>query len=41
MSATRRDVLFLLSGVVSTAVALEGLSSQVLSSRDNSLPSAT
>ena len=46
MSATRRDVLFLLSGLVSSAVALEGLSSQGLSNQglsnhDNSLPSAT
>jgi len=36
MSTTRREVLFLLSGLVSSAVALEGLPSQ-----DNSLPSAT
>ena len=36
MSATRREVLFLLSGLVSSAVALEALPSQ-----DNSLPSTT
>jgi len=45
MSTTRREALFLLSGLVSSAVALEalpsqGLSNQVLSSQDNSLPSA-
>ena len=36
MTTTRREVLFLLSGLVSSAVALEGLANQ-----DNSLPSAT
>jgi mannose-6-phosphate isomerase-like protein (cupin superfamily) len=36
MSTTRREVLFLLSGLVSSAVALEGLPSQ-----DSSLPSTT
>ena len=46
MSATRRDVLFLLSGLVSSAVALEalpsqGLPNQGLPKQDNSLPSAT
>ena len=46
MSTTRREVLFLLSGLVSSAVALEGLPSQALSNQglsnqDNSLPSAT
>jgi mannose-6-phosphate isomerase-like protein (cupin superfamily) len=46
MSTTRREVLFLLSGLVSSAIALEGLpnqalSNQGLSNQDNSLPSAT
>jgi hypothetical protein len=41
MSATRREVLFLLSGLVSSAVELEGLPSQGLSNQDNSLPSTT
>ena len=46
MSSTRREVLFLLSGLVSSAVQLEGLPSQGLpsqgsSNHDNSLPSAT
>jgi mannose-6-phosphate isomerase-like protein (cupin superfamily) len=41
MSNTRREVLFLLSGLVSSAVALEGLPTQALSNHDNSLPSAT
>jgi mannose-6-phosphate isomerase-like protein (cupin superfamily) len=36
MLTARREVLFLLSGVVSSAVALEGLAS-----KDSSLPSAT
>jgi len=36
MSATRREVLFLLSGLVSSAVELEGSPNQ-----DNSLPSTT
>jgi mannose-6-phosphate isomerase-like protein (cupin superfamily) len=36
MSATRREMLFLLSGLVSSAVELDGLPSQ-----GNSLPSAT
>src|ERR1700721_3530476 len=36
MSATRREVLFLLSGFVSSALALEGLPNQ-----DNSIPSTT
>jgi mannose-6-phosphate isomerase-like protein (cupin superfamily) len=36
MSATRREVLFLLSGLVSSAVELEALPSQ-----ENSLPSST
>jgi len=36
MSTTRREMLFLLSGLVSSAVELEALPSQ-----DNSLPSAT
>ena len=36
MSATRREVFFLLTGLVSSAVELEGLSSP-----DNSLPSTT
>lgn len=40
MSTTRRELLFLLSGLVSSAVALEGLSNQGLSNHDNSLPSA-
>jgi mannose-6-phosphate isomerase-like protein (cupin superfamily) len=45
MSA-RRELFFLLSGLVSTAVALEGLpiqgsSNQGLPKQDNSLPSAT
>jgi len=51
MSATRRDALFLLSGLVSSAVALEGLAGRGLanpglanpssSNQDNSLPSST
>ncbi len=51
MSTTRREVLFLLSGLVASAVELEGLpsqglskqgsSNQGLSNQDNSLPSAT
>ena len=41
MSTTRREVFFLLSGLVSSAVALEGLASQGLPKQDNSLPSAT
>ena len=41
MSTTRREALFLFSGLVSSAVALEALPGQGLSSRDNSLPSAT
>ncbi len=41
MSATRREMLLLLSGLVSSAVALEGLPNQGLSSQDNSLPSTT
>ena len=51
MSTTRRELLVLLSGLVSSAVVLEGLPSQGLSSQglskqplpsqDNSLPSAT
>ena len=46
MSNTRREVLFLLSGLVSSAAELEGLpsqglSNQGLSKQDNSLPSAT
>jgi mannose-6-phosphate isomerase-like protein (cupin superfamily) len=51
MSTTRREILFLLSGLVSSAVALEalpnqGLSNQALSNRassnhDSSLPSTT
>ena len=36
MSATRREVLFLISGFVSSAVELEGLPNQ-----DNSIPSTT
>ena len=36
MSTTRREMLFLLSGLVSSAVELEGLANQ-----DSSLPSAT
>jgi mannose-6-phosphate isomerase-like protein (cupin superfamily) len=36
MSATRRQALFLISGFVSSAVALEGLSNS-----DNSIPSST
>jgi mannose-6-phosphate isomerase-like protein (cupin superfamily) len=45
MSSTRREVLFLFSGLVSSAVALEGLPSRGLSSQGssnqgNSLPSA-
>ena len=36
MSATRREMLFLLSGLIWSAVELEGLQS-----RDNSLPSTT
>ena len=36
MSATRREALFLFSGLISSAVALEGLPNQ-----NNSLPSAT
>jgi mannose-6-phosphate isomerase-like protein (cupin superfamily) len=44
--STRRELFFLLSGLVSTAVALEGLpiqgsSNQGLPKQDNSLPSAT
>jgi mannose-6-phosphate isomerase-like protein (cupin superfamily) len=38
--STRREVLFLLPGLVSSAVALEALPSQGTSSQDNSLPSA-
>ena len=46
MSNTRREILLLLSGLVSSAVALEGLPNQSLpihglSNQDNSLPSAT
>lgn len=41
MSATRREMLLLLSGLVSSAVALEGLQKQGLPSHDNSLPSNT
>ena len=46
MSATRREVLFLLSGLVSSAVELEGLPNQGSSNQgspnqDNSLPSTT
>ncbi len=41
MSATRREVFFLLSGLVASAVELEGLPSQGLSNHDTSLPSAT
>jgi mannose-6-phosphate isomerase-like protein (cupin superfamily) len=41
MSSTRREVIFLLSGLVSSTVALEGLASQGSSNQDNSLPSAT
>jgi mannose-6-phosphate isomerase-like protein (cupin superfamily) len=46
MSTTRREMLFLLSGLVSSAVELEGLpsqglSNQGLSNHDNSLPSTT
>jgi mannose-6-phosphate isomerase-like protein (cupin superfamily) len=41
MSTTRREVLFLLSGLVSSAVALEALPGQGLSNQGNSLPSAT
>ncbi|MGP0020313.1 MAG: cupin domain-containing protein [Candidatus Sulfotelmatobacter sp.] len=42
MSSTRREVLFLLSAFVSSAVELEGLPKQVLATadQDNSLPSA-
>jgi mannose-6-phosphate isomerase-like protein (cupin superfamily) len=41
MSSTRREALFLLSGLVAGAVELEGSASQGLSNQDNSLPSAT
>jgi mannose-6-phosphate isomerase-like protein (cupin superfamily) len=41
MSTTRREALFLLSGLASSALALEGLSNQGSSKQDNSLPSAT
>jgi len=41
MSANRREALFLFSGLISSAVALEGLASQGLPSQDNSLPSTT
>jgi quercetin dioxygenase-like cupin family protein len=41
MSTTRREMLFLLSGLVSSALELEGLSNQGLSNHDNSLPSTT
>jgi mannose-6-phosphate isomerase-like protein (cupin superfamily) len=46
MSATRREVFFLLSGLVASAVDLKGLPNQSLSSQglpnqDASLPSAT
>jgi mannose-6-phosphate isomerase-like protein (cupin superfamily) len=43
MSATRRELLFLLSGFVSCAVELEGLPNHVLApaDKDNSLPSTT
>jgi mannose-6-phosphate isomerase-like protein (cupin superfamily) len=41
MSTTRREVLFLISGLVSSAVELEGLPKLGLSNQDNSLPSAT
>ena len=41
MSTSRREVLFLLSGLVSSAVKLEALPNQGLSNQDNSLPSAT
>src|SRR5271168_5112555 len=41
MSATRREVLLLISGLVSSAVELEGLPNLGLSNQDNSLPSAT
>jgi mannose-6-phosphate isomerase-like protein (cupin superfamily) len=42
MPATRRDALFLLSGFLSSAVALQGLADQALApgGKDNSLPSA-
>jgi mannose-6-phosphate isomerase-like protein (cupin superfamily) len=41
MSTTRREMLFLLSGLVSSAVELEALPSQGLSNHDNSIPSTT
>jgi mannose-6-phosphate isomerase-like protein (cupin superfamily) len=46
MSATRRDVLFLISGLVASVVELEGLPNPGLpnpglANQDNSLPSAT
>jgi len=41
VSTTRREVFFLLSGLVASAVNLEGLPNQSLSNQDNSLPSAT
>lgn len=41
MSATRREILFLLSGLVSSAVELEGFPTQGLSNHGNSLPSTT
>jgi mannose-6-phosphate isomerase-like protein (cupin superfamily) len=41
MSSTRREVLFLLSGLVSSAVALEALPNQGLTNHDSSLPSTT
>jgi quercetin dioxygenase-like cupin family protein len=46
MSTTRRELLFLVSGLVSSAVTLdavtlEELPNQSLSNQDNSLPSAT
>jgi mannose-6-phosphate isomerase-like protein (cupin superfamily) len=43
MPATRREALFLLSGLVSSAVELQALANQASppSGKDNSLPSAT
>jgi mannose-6-phosphate isomerase-like protein (cupin superfamily) len=41
MSTTRREILFLFSGIISSAVASEGLPSPGPLNQDSSLPSAT
>jgi mannose-6-phosphate isomerase-like protein (cupin superfamily) len=41
MSTTRREILFLLSGLISSAVELAALPNQGLPNHDNSLPSTT